>query len=82
MVTRINELKTLLKHISSDHECRFDGRECNLNQKWNSNECQCDCKKYHICKKKTWNPSTCTCDIDGYLKGIVNNLTIVCDYIM
>ena len=31
-------------------------------------------KKYYA-----WNPSKCTCDIDGYLKGIVNDLAIVCD---
>ena len=33
MVTGINELKTLKKHVSRKCECKFDGRKCNSNQK-------------------------------------------------
>ena len=29
MITGINELKTLTKHISCQCKCRFDGRKCN-----------------------------------------------------
>ena len=28
MITRINELKTLTKHISCECKCKFDGRKC------------------------------------------------------
>ena len=55
MITRINELKILGKHISCKCECMFDGRKCNSNQKWNNNKCRCECKnlkKHHVCKKK------------------------------
>ena len=32
MITVINGLKTLAKHISYECKCRFDGRKCNSNQ--------------------------------------------------
>ena len=28
MITEINELKTLTKHILCEFKCRFNGREC------------------------------------------------------
>ena len=33
MITEINELETLTKHISSKRECKFEGGKCNSNQK-------------------------------------------------
>ena len=60
MITRINQVKTLVKHISFD----FDHTVCNLNQKWSNGKCHCACKKYHSSKKYfRWKPSTCVCDI-------------------
>ena len=47
MITRINESKTVAKHISC--ECKCDGR------KWNGEKCWCDCKnleKNVMCVKK------------------------------
>ena len=32
MITGMNELKTLTKHISCECKCKFDGRKCNANQ--------------------------------------------------
>ena len=32
MITGINELKTLTKHISCKRKCRFDGKKCNSDQ--------------------------------------------------
>ena len=52
MSTRINESKTLIKHISC--ECKLDGKKCNSNQKKNNDKCQCKCKnseKHRVCKK-------------------------------
>ena len=43
MMTGINESRTLKKHISCKWECEFDGRNCNLNQKWNKHKCLCEC---------------------------------------
>ena len=35
MITGTNELKKLTKPISCECTCKFDGRKCNLNEKWN-----------------------------------------------
>ena len=29
VITKINESKTLIKHISRDFKCKIDGRKCN-----------------------------------------------------
>ena len=39
MITRINESKTLSAYILCDCKCKFDGRKCNLNRKWNNGKC-------------------------------------------
>ena len=36
IITVINGLKTLAKHISYECKCRFDERKCNSNQWWNN----------------------------------------------
>ena len=42
MITRINESKTLTKHISceckNEINCKFDGRKCNSDQLWNNDK--------------------------------------------
>ena len=41
----INESKTVIKvikHISCNCKCEFDGRKHNLNQKLNKDKCQCE----------------------------------------
>ena len=40
MNTRVNESKTLTKHISHECNCKFDGRKCNSNQKQNNDKCR------------------------------------------
>ena len=62
-VFKKNESKTLTKHISCESKCKFDGRKCNSNQKWNIYKCWSGCKK-HICEKDyIWNPVTCSCKL-------------------
>ena len=51
IITRINEAKTLLKHVSYDCKCQLNSTTCNSNQKWNNDKCQFECKKCHTCKK-------------------------------
>ena len=54
MIIRINELTTLLKHITCDCKLEFDGRKRNSSQKWNKDLCRCECKnpvKHCVCKK-------------------------------
>ena len=86
MITRINETKASKRLISFDWKCKFDGRKCNSNQKWNKGKCQCECKnptKHHICKKEyICNRSECACEIHRYLNSIVDDLVITCDDII
>ena len=39
MMTGINESKTLAKLVSCRCKCKYDGRKCNSNQKWNNDKC-------------------------------------------
>ena len=46
-LTAINESKTVIKvikHISCNCKCEFDGTKCNLNQKLNKDKCRCECR--------------------------------------
>ena len=50
----LNKSKIVTKHISCKCKCKCDGRKCNSNQKWNNNNCWCDCKnpkEHNACKK-------------------------------
>ena len=40
LITRINETKTLVKHISCDCKCKFNSTTFNSNQNWNNDACQ------------------------------------------
>ena len=51
MITFINELETLTKHISCECECKLDGTKCNLNQWCNNDKCQYERKKNIFAKK-------------------------------
>ena len=39
MITEKNESKMLTKDISFKCKCKFDGKKCNSNQKWNKDKC-------------------------------------------
>ena len=48
----------------------------NLNQRWNNNKCQCECKKCPICEKYyPWNPSVCSCQNEKHLASIMDDLS-------
>ena len=44
-IARMNELKTLIKHISCHCKCKFKGEKFNSKLKRNSGKCQCEFKK-------------------------------------
>ena len=55
MITRIEESKTLTKHMLCDCKCKFDDKKYNSNQKWNKDLHWCECKKpikHHVCRKR------------------------------
>ena len=51
MIRRINESKTLTKHISCECNCKLDSRKDNSNKKWNNDECQGERKNIIYVKK-------------------------------
>ena len=54
MVTARSESTTLTRHIPCKCKCKFDGRKCNSNQKWNNNKCRCEWKnpkRHNACEK-------------------------------
>ena len=74
MITGINELKTLTKHISCEFKCKFGGRNCDWDQWWNNDKCRCECKKRQVCEKDyVWNPATCNCENGKYLASIMDD---------
>ena len=80
MTRKIDEAKTLIKHISCDCKCRFNSVTCNSNQKWKNDKYQCECKKYRTCKGIcSWNHSTCIFKNSEYLKSIVDDSVILYD---
>ena len=78
MITKINESKTLTKHIPCEYECRFDERKCASDQWWSNDKCQRECKKRHLCKKDyVWNPATCNREKGKYLASIIVDSAIM-----
>ena len=82
MITRINESKTLAKHISCECKYKIDGRKCNSNKWWNNDKRRCECKKHNICEKDyIWNPASCSCKNSKYLANIMDDSVITYDEI-
>ena len=83
MITGTNELKTFKKYLSCKCKCKFDGRKCNWNQKWNNNKSHCNCKylkEHHLCETSLiWNLATSCCKNGKYLASIIDDSVITCD---
>ena len=83
MITGINESKTLTKHIYCKCKYKFDGRNCNSNQKWSNDKCWCESKnlkkKSCLIKDYIWNPATRTCENGKILGSIIDDSVIMCD---
>ena len=47
-ITGINESKILRTHVSCECKCKFNGRECNSNQRWNSKKCRYECENIYL----------------------------------
>ena len=76
----------LMNHISCKCKCKFDGRICNSNRKWNNDKCQCECKnskERNACEKDyVWNFVTCTFENGVYLASYIDNSVIASDEIV
>ena len=56
-------------------------KKINLNQIWNNDKCQCECKNpiKSVCKNGSiWHPARGACENGKYLGSIIDN-SIVCD---
>ena len=74
MMTAINELKYLTEHMSCNFKCKFNGRKCNLNQKWNNGK---NSKKICVYEKDyIWNPVTLGCENGKYIGSIIDDSVI------
>ena len=54
VITGTNAPKTIAKQMSCECKCKFDGRKCVLNQKWNNHEYKCEWgnpKEHYVCEK-------------------------------
>ena len=51
MITKINQIKTLLQHSSYNFSCTFNSAASNSNENWDSDKCQCECKNLECTKK-------------------------------
>ena len=81
MIIGINESKALKKHIWCECKCKFDGRKCYSNQKWNNDKCWC--KKHHMCEKVyIYHPATCSGENVRYLANIIDDSAITCNNII
>ena len=77
LITEVNEAKFLVQHELFECKCRSNEIACDSKQKWNHNECRCECKEldgWGTCEKGyIWNPSACdfvynkACKIHKYL---------------
>ena len=83
MITGIQELKALRKYISCRWKCKFNGKNCNSDQWWNYDKCQCECKIRHVCGKDyVWNPAKPNCKNEKYLASIMDDLAIMLDEVI
>ena len=79
MVTKKDEAKAMIEHISCDCKCKFNNTTCGSNQEWNNKTCRCECKNYCKCKIDcSWNPSQYIGETSKCLKSIAD--TSVTDF--
>ena len=63
MISWSNETKQIKWHKSCKYECKLNSGVCNNKQKWNKDNCKCECNNINGCDKKfIWKPSNCNCE--------------------
>ena len=73
MVTKKDEAKAMIEHISCDCKCKFNNTTCGSNQEWNNKTCRCECKNYCKCKIDcSWNPGQYIGETSKCLKSIAD----------
>ena len=49
IMSGVNETRFLVQHESCECKCRLNEKVCYLKEKWNHNECRCECKELDGC---------------------------------
>ena len=68
MLVKINDAKTMTKHVSCYCKSKFNSTTSKSNHKWNKKTSQCKCKNYR----------TSICENSKYLKIIGDTSVIEC----
>ena len=69
MITGINKLKALTKHISCKYKCKFEEGKCNSNRQLNT-------INVNVSVEIIKNPATCSSENAQYLVNIIDDLVI------
>ena len=76
-MTKIDEAKTVIKHISCDSKCKFNSAAFQI-KRGRRRKGQCECKIYCECKTyHSWNPTTYNCKNGKYLQSIIDKSVIM-----
>ena len=76
-MTKIDEAKTVIKHISCDSKCKFNSAAFQI-KRGRRRKGQCECKIYCECKTYySWNPTTYNCKNGKYLQSIIDKSVIM-----
>ena len=83
MITRIHEVKKLVKQIPGNCKFKFNSTTCNSDQKWDNKSCQYQFKNHRTCMEYyIWNPSRCIRENGKYLKSTADTSVIVCQQML
>ena len=67
-MSRTNETRYTEWLETCEWECKFGANVCNNKQRWNKNNCRCECKELinkGVCNKRfILNPCNCECECD------------------
>ena len=67
-MSRTNETRSIKSHETSKCICRLNKIICNNKQRWNKDQCRCECRELidkGVCNKEfIFNPSNCKCGCD------------------
>ena len=68
LMPRTNEIRQIELHETCKYKCKLDASVSYNKQRWNNEECRCECKELidkGICDKGfIWNTSNCECECD------------------
>ena len=49
LMSEVNETRVIVQHGLCESKCGLNEKACNSKQKWNPDECRCECKEFDDC---------------------------------